>query len=201
MRDRNPHTPPHLHIWIVFPNWKRFQGWKKKGLNTRSEPVDVESKIKRNVNPVIPEFLRYECPFCKNAIEYPVQLNGTLAICPHCGQDIEFPRLFVSTDPPVIDSKFSSARRVPSWIGWTSSIAGILIGLLIPAPFIAALLVIAFYFTPTVCAAFRGNRNLGPIFLINLTLGWTILGWLVAFCWAFVPNPTDPKSRSSKKRW
>jgi len=30
----------------------------------------------------------------------------------------------------------------------------------------------------------RSKRNLGSIFLLNLFLGWTMVGWVVALVWA-----------------
>jgi hypothetical protein len=40
------------------------------------------------------------------------------------------------------------------------------------------------YFLPTVIAAARGHQNGGLIFLTNLLLGWTLLGWIAALVWA-----------------
>ncbi len=43
---------------------------------------------------------------------------------------------------------------------------------------LAALLVL--YFLPTVVAKRRGAENPNPTFIVNLFLGWTFLGWVVA---------------------
>ena len=42
------------------------------------------------------------------------------------------------------------------------------------------------YFVPMVIVALRDvhGRAAGSIVLINLFLGWTLIGWLVAFIWA-----------------
>jgi len=40
------------------------------------------------------------------------------------------------------------------------------------------------YFLPTFIAQGRGHRQTNPIFLINLFLGWTFLGWVVALVWS-----------------
>ena len=40
------------------------------------------------------------------------------------------------------------------------------------------------YFLPSFIAAASGHRNGGAIFLLNLLLGWTVLGWVVALAWA-----------------
>lgn len=49
------------------------------------------------------------------------------------------------------------------------------------------------YFTPTFVAAKRGHSNLTSIFLLNLLLGWAILGWIVALIWS-VSSQARPMS-------
>jgi hypothetical protein len=48
------------------------------------------------------------------------------------------------------------------------------------------MLVVAFvaYFLPTFIAAKRGHPNGTGIFLLDLFLGWTFLGWLIALIWS-----------------
>lgn len=36
------------------------------------------------------------------------------------------------------------------------------------------------YMLPWAIAAFRGTRNAWTVFWVNLLLGWTIVGWIVA---------------------
>jgi Superinfection immunity protein len=43
----------------------------------------------------------------------------------------------------------------------------------------------AFHFLPTIVAAIRNSRHLLAIFLVNLLLSWTAIGWVVALVWAF----------------
>ncbi len=38
------------------------------------------------------------------------------------------------------------------------------------------------YFLPTIIG--REKSDAGFIFLVNLLLGWTVVGWIVAFIWA-----------------
>ena len=40
------------------------------------------------------------------------------------------------------------------------------------------------YFFPAIIAAFRRHHNLLAIFLLNLFLGWSGLGWIGALVWA-----------------
>jgi hypothetical protein len=41
------------------------------------------------------------------------------------------------------------------------------------------------YALPWLVATFRQHRNRGSITVINLLLGSTVLGWIVALAWAF----------------
>ena len=50
--------------------------------------------------------------------------------------------------------------------------------------FIAAFMFI-FYFLPWGVAASNHHLNTTAIFILNLLLGWTGLGWIVALIWAF----------------
>jgi hypothetical protein len=45
-------------------------------------------------------------------------------------------------------------------------------------------MVIALYFLPVIIAWLRGHHNKAPIFLLNLFLGWTGIGWLAALIWS-----------------
>jgi len=46
------------------------------------------------------------------------------------------------------------------------------------------LLAIVAYFIPTLIAAAFQKRALGSIFVVNLLLGWTVVGWFWALIWA-----------------
>lgn len=43
---------------------------------------------------------------------------------------------------------------------------------------------IAFYFLPTFIARRRRHRSPEAVFVLNLLLGWTLLGWVGALGWA-----------------
>jgi hypothetical protein len=53
---------------------------------------------------------------------------------------------------------------------------------------------LATYFFPAIIAAFRGHHNLLAIFLLNMFLGWSGLGWVGALVWAAtqVQRPFPP---------
>lgn len=44
------------------------------------------------------------------------------------------------------------------------------------------------YFTPTFVASKRNHRNLGPIAVVNILLGWSLIGWAVALAWSLSSN-------------
>lgn len=41
-----------------------------------------------------------------------------------------------------------------------------------------------FYLMPTIVAARRKHAASGLVFLVNLLIGWTLIGWVVALIWA-----------------
>ena len=40
------------------------------------------------------------------------------------------------------------------------------------------------YFLPSIIALARSKRDITAIVLLNLFLGWTMIGWVVALVWA-----------------
>jgi hypothetical protein len=44
---------------------------------------------------------------------------------------------------------------------------------------------IAAYWVPTIVSATRKVPNMGSVVVVNLFLGWTIVGWIVALAMAF----------------
>ena len=40
------------------------------------------------------------------------------------------------------------------------------------------------YFLPSIIALARNKRDITAILLLNIFLGWTMIGWLVALIWA-----------------
>lgn len=47
---------------------------------------------------------------------------------------------------------------------------------------------IAAYFLPSILAVAYAKRNAASIMIVNLFLGWTFIGWVVAFAMAAAPN-------------
>ena len=54
-----------------------------------------------------------------------------------------------------------------------------------------------FYFPPTIVAWVRQHPNRVSIFLLNLLLGWTVIGWFVALIWSASAIRRDPADQSA----
>jgi hypothetical protein len=51
---------------------------------------------------------------------------------------------------------------------------------------------IALYFVPSFIAFGRKHHNRGAILMVNILLGWSFIGWVVAFIWSMT-NPPPPQ--------
>jgi ABC-type transport system involved in multi-copper enzyme maturation permease subunit len=49
------------------------------------------------------------------------------------------------------------------------------------------------YFLPTIIGYYRKRSNVAAIFLLNLFLGWTFIGWIVSLVWALA-NDNNPQT-------
>ena len=66
---------------------------------------------------------------------------------------------------------------------------------------IVIILLLTIYFVPAIVATIRRHSNEMAISMLNLLLGWTLIGWIGALIWACTDNvrprnSTVPKSRS-----
>ncbi len=68
----------------------------------------------------------------------------------------------------------------------------VLIGLL------TILAIVAIYFLPTIVAFKRKYKNRMSVFIINLFLGWTLVGWVVALALSFINDIDENKKQSDK---
>lgn len=64
---------------------------------------------------------------------------------------------------------------------------------------IVIIFLLFFYFVPTVAANIRQHRSASAIGLLNLFLGWTVLGWLVALIWANTGNVEPPPAITDER--
>jgi hypothetical protein len=53
---------------------------------------------------------------------------------------------------------------------------------------------LAIYFIPSIVASNRNHKNVAAIVVLNLFLGWTVLGWVLALVWAVMSNQTNNKT-------
>ncbi len=56
---------------------------------------------------------------------------------------------------------------------------------------VIAILVILIYMFPTINANGRHHRNTAAITVLNVFLGWTFVGWVVALVWSYTDYTTD----------
>jgi hypothetical protein len=54
---------------------------------------------------------------------------------------------------------------------------------------VIVVLALGCYFLPTIVATARKVPNVGSVFVINLFLGWTLIGWVVALAMAARSRP------------
>lgn len=57
------------------------------------------------------------------------------------------------------------------------------------------------YFAPAVIAWHRRHPYQASILVVNLFLGWTLLGWVGSLAWAFAPIPAKAKPPAPAVRW
>ena len=48
--------------------------------------------------------------------------------------------------------------------------------------------IFVFYFLPSIIALIRKHRNENAIAILNLFLGWTFIGWIIALVWSFTAD-------------
>src|ERR1035438_7011294 len=68
----------------------------------------------------------------------------------------------------------------------------------LPEASMAGLIGVAIYFAPSLIAAARHTHNATGIFMLNLFLGWTGIGWVIALLVALCFSP-DWKSGEKEK--
>lgn len=55
--------------------------------------------------------------------------------------------------------------------------------------FFILFLVLFIYFIPSVNAYSKKKKNAGAVFALNVFLGWTLVGWVVALVWSATVDP------------
>lgn len=62
------------------------------------------------------------------------------------------------------------------------------------------LILLALYLLPTIIAVSRRHLNSGAILALNLLLGWTLLGWVLALVWSLTNSATSHVSALPAER-
>lgn len=130
------------------------------------------------------------CRHCNGRIEFDPDEYQIHGVGPECGKEVVCsgcgqPTLaFIPYRPAVSRSRFST-----KWIKWivlgalvlTAGVC-LIVGpenALNAAAFVSGSII---YFIPSMLA--YGKRNFTAILLLNIFLGWTFIGWVVALVWA-----------------
>ncbi len=61
-------------------------------------------------------------------------------------------------------------------------------------------ILVALYFVPTICAGVRDSKSTGPIAVLNILFGWTVIVWIVCFIWAFSSAQNTPTRKTINKK-
>ncbi len=59
---------------------------------------------------------------------------------------------------------------------------------------------VALYFMPTIVAGYRRHSSLFLILVLNVLLGWTMLGWLLLLIWACLGDSHTIWGRPAEKK-
>ena len=88
-------------------------------------------------------------------------------------------------------SLFSAWPALAAWLHWAQLAFVAAVPSFGSLLFIACLtyLAVVGYFLPTYFGRRHKHHNAQAIFVLNLLLGWTYLGWAVAMVWAFTKSP------------
>lgn len=169
----------------------------------------------------LPELINGVCGICGEGIAMDQHGLGEKMICPHCECETtiqSFPaNTFKAAPPP--EFKIAQAFRVPCediaprritilWIiplfvccalvfAWSSSFAdntdnhetiagmGFVLG---------GVLSIIIYIVPSIVARQNNKRNIAAICALNIFLGWTLIGWVIALVWALMKENAPDRS-------
>lgn len=56
------------------------------------------------------------------------------------------------------------------------------------------------YLIPTTIAIMRSRSNTGSIFVVNLFLGWTLIGWVVALAWSVATDRINSSKQNPEEQ-
>lgn len=149
------------------------------------------------------------CQHCNQSIYFDADQAGQNVECPYCGLETLLFIPPVNQELPIRTSKpwkficiaillpiviasvllagaIFAREYLPAVAEAGANILGFIISLLITA------VVAALYFLPSIIAWQRKKANWRSIMVINIFLGWTLLGWVGALVWAFLAENKMP---------
>lgn len=142
------------------------------------------------------QFAKCFCAWCQNPIEFPADHQGELAPCPHCQRNT--PLRVAGSGFQAWQAIESRKKRSQITVQILALIIAAIAGVFIYRMWdyridtLAFILVAAspiIYFLPSVVG--RKKRNFGAILILNLFLGWTVVGWVAALVWAVTKEPGE----------
>lgn len=145
-----------------------------------------------------------QCQYCDSGIEFDSEQAGEIVSCPHCGLETSlFVRVEKTQEIKVLPVMVAKKPLISTGAKWwmiggfmfvflellagafensgLPSIYNLFMGLFGYAMFS---LFVFIYFLPYYFACKRHKKNKDAIFILNLFLGWTFVGWVVAAVWA-----------------
>src|ERR1051325_5071725 len=163
------------------------------------------------------------CQHCPQDITFDADRVGEAVECPGCGSTTilyrlaPLPKVSPVAYVAALDRRESQFRCRPPFV-WALGAALLIYGAhaaaranlirlddmgAIAAGLGSSLLILplmAFvYFAPTLNAYKRGHRERTAIFVLNLLLGWTLLGWAAAWVWSYT-SQVEARRASSAAR-
>lgn len=150
------------------------------------------------MNETLPAYMleTCRCELCNAEMQVRRSQIGEDVECPSCGTLTTARRKAVNYTPPpppgvpwyrtTLFYFFAAAAFVSTLGGLAGGPSGIWKGLLV---FGLLSIVAFFYFLPSFFAMWGEHHNSRAIFLLNLLLGWTLLGWIIALIWSTTKKP------------
>jgi hypothetical protein len=145
------------------------------------------------------------CQKCNEHIVFPLDMAGQTINCPHCNArtvladpSAPMPIGFAPRFEELPESWQTAAKKksitseIFFWFLGCAIMGGIFGMLFSENGFLSgfAFVTIIFfsviiYFAPSIVAHQSSKRNFQAIFILNLFLGWTLIGWVAALVWAY----------------
>lgn len=150
--------------------------------------------------------LHLNCSECGQKLVVDSSAGGEFVPCPTCNRQVYIPKPTFMKWLASRSNKFWILTAIATFIiclickiiviSINAKLSALCIVFMLPIYTIEIGIIASAYFLPTVIG-FK-NRNVLAIFILNLFLGWTVLGWIAALIWS-VLKPTVPKESIQHK--